>query len=86
MRQFDGHIMAITFINGVRLFWEQHGDRGAPVVFVHGSWGDHHNWDAVVPAFARSFRVFTYDRRGHSQSERLPTQGTIEEDVAISRP
>ena len=28
------------------------------------------------------FRVFTYDRRGHSQSERLRTQGKIDEDVA----
>jgi pimeloyl-ACP methyl ester carboxylesterase len=74
--------MAITTINGVRLFWEQHGDAGVPLVLVHGSWGDHHNWDAVVSGLARAFRVFTYDRRGHSQSERLPTPGTIEEDVA----
>src|SRR5919204_4587551 len=74
--------MPTTLINGVHIFSEQRGDRGAPVVFVHGSWGDHHNWDAVVPDFARSFRVFTYDRRGHSQSERPPGQGSIEEDVA----
>jgi len=64
------------------LYWEQHGERGAPLVLVHGSWGDHHNWDAVVPALARSFRVFTYDRRGHSQSEGLAAQGHIDEDVA----
>ncbi len=74
--------MSSTALNGVRIYWERHGDSGAPLVFVHGSWGDHHNWDAVVPALARTFRVFTYDRRGHSQSERLPTQGSIEEDVA----
>src|SRR6478672_10126127 len=74
--------MPMTTINGVQIFWEEHGDAGAPLVLVHGSWGDHHNWDAVVPGLARSFRVFTYDRRGHSQSERLPTQGGIEEDVA----
>jgi pimeloyl-ACP methyl ester carboxylesterase len=74
--------MPTTLINKVHIFSEQRGDRGAPVVFVHGSWGDHHNWDAVVPDFARSFRVFTYDRRGHSQSERPPGQGSIEEDVA----
>src|SRR5690242_13931582 len=74
--------MAVSAINGVRLFWEQTGDSGLPLVLVHGSWGDHHNYDAVVPGLARSFRVFTYDRRGHSQSERLPTQGSIEEDVA----
>jgi pimeloyl-ACP methyl ester carboxylesterase len=54
--------MAITFINGIRLFWEQHGDRGAPVVFVHGSWGDHHNWDAVEQAASRaSLQLFATD-------------------------
>jgi pimeloyl-ACP methyl ester carboxylesterase len=74
--------MRITTINGVRLFSESRDDSGAPLVFVHGSWGDHHNWDAVVPGLARSCRVFTYDRRGHSQSERLSTQGSIEEGVA----
>jgi pimeloyl-ACP methyl ester carboxylesterase len=74
--------MPSTPINNLRIFWEQRGDSGAPLVLVHGSWGDHHNWDAVVPGLARTFRVFTYDRRGHSQSERLPTQGSIEEDVA----
>jgi pimeloyl-ACP methyl ester carboxylesterase len=73
--------MAITTINRVRIFWEQRGTQGPPLVLVHGSWGDHHNWDAVVPRLARTFRVFTYDRRGHSESERLSTQGRIEEDV-----
>ena len=74
--------MSFTTVNGVRLFWERHGEHGAPLVLVHGSWGDHHNWDAAVPGLARTFRVFTYDRRGHSQSERLLSQGRIEEDVA----
>lgn len=69
-------------INGVRLFWEQRGDHGPPLVLVHGSWGDHHNWDAVMPSLTRSFRVFVYDRRGHSQSERVSSQGSIEQDVA----
>ena len=73
--------MPISPVNGVQLFWEQTGELGAPLVLVHGSWGDHHNWDAVVPALSQSFRVLTYDRRGHSQSERLATQGSIEEDV-----
>jgi len=70
-----------SIINGIRIYSEWHG-AGAPVVLVHGSWGDHHNWDAVVPGLARTFRTLTYDRRGHSQSERLPIQGSIEEDVA----
>jgi pimeloyl-ACP methyl ester carboxylesterase len=74
--------MAITRINGVRLFWDLRGAAGDVLVLVHGSWGSHHNWDSVAPALARSFRVLTYDRRGHSQSERPEGQGSVEEDVA----
>ena len=74
--------MSITRINGVRLFWDLRGETGDLLVLVHGSWGNHHNWDSVVPALERTFRVLTYDRRGHSQSERPGGQGRIEEDVA----
>lgn len=52
------------------------------MVLVHGSWGDHQNWASVVPALSRSFRVLTYDRRGHSRSERPVGQGSVREDVA----
>jgi pimeloyl-ACP methyl ester carboxylesterase len=74
--------MSITRVNGVRLFWDLRGETGDLLVLVHGSWGNHHNWDSVVPGLARSFRVLTYDRRGHSQSERPGGQGHVEEDVA----
>jgi pimeloyl-ACP methyl ester carboxylesterase len=74
--------MSITRINGVRLSWDLRGETGDLLVLVHGSWGSHHNWDSVVPAFERSFRVLTYDRRGHSESERPGGQGRVEEDVA----
>jgi pimeloyl-ACP methyl ester carboxylesterase len=50
-------------------------------VLVHGSWGDHHNWDAVAPALSERFRVVTYDRRGHSRSPRPSTQGSQLEDA-----
>ena len=75
--------MPINSVNGVQLFLEQTGERGAPLVLVHGSWGDHHNWDAVVPALSKSFRVVTYDRRGHSRSERPSAPGSIEDDVVL---
>jgi pimeloyl-ACP methyl ester carboxylesterase len=35
-----------------------------------------------LPGLAQRFRITIYDRRGHSQSERRPTQGSIREDVA----
>ena len=67
--------------NGVDLYLETRGSAGPPVVLVHGSWGDHHNWDAVVPLLARRCRATTYDRRGHSQSERLAAQGSVHDDA-----
>jgi pimeloyl-ACP methyl ester carboxylesterase len=74
--------MPSTVVNGVTLYWELNGESGDPLVLVHGSWADHHGWDLIVPLLARSFRVLTYDRRGHSQSERPAGQGSIREDVA----
>jgi len=68
-------------VNGVNIYYELTGAKGDALVLVHGSWGDHHNWDMVVGQFAKSFRLLTYDRRGHSQSERLSGQGLVTEDV-----
>lgn len=73
--------MPAATINGINLYFEEAGS-GDPLVLVHGSWGDHHNWDAVAPALAKHYRVVTYDRRGHSRSERPAGQGTIAEDAA----
>ncbi len=73
--------MSISVINGIRFYSEWHGE-GAPVVLVHGSWGDHHNWDLVAPRIAETHTVVTYDRRGHSQSEGSTAQGSVHEDVA----
>jgi len=73
--------MASAQVNGVELFYELTGT-GAALVLVHGSWVDHRSWDAVVPGLSESFRVLRYDRRGHSESERLTGQGSIREDVA----
>ncbi len=56
-------------INGFEMYYERHGD-GEPVVLVHGSWTDHTSWAFVVDELARTHHVVTYDRRGHSRSER----------------
>jgi pimeloyl-ACP methyl ester carboxylesterase len=72
--------VAVTHVNGVELFFETSGV-GEPLVLVHGSWGDHHNWDPVVGPLSESFKVVVYDRRGHSQSERPPGQGSVYEDA-----
>lgn len=74
--------MTTITVNGVQLYFELAGRSGEPLVLVHGSWIDHHTWDAVVPLLSQSFQVLTYDRRGHSQSERPTTQGNVHEDAA----
>jgi pimeloyl-ACP methyl ester carboxylesterase len=80
--QVQPRYMPVANVNGVRLFYEVSGAGKVPLVFVHGSWGSHHSWDLVVPKLAESFRVLTYDRRGHSESARPPQQGSVREDVA----
>ncbi len=71
--------MADAEVNGVRIYYELHGD-GEPLVLVHGSWTDATGWGLVVPGLAESFRVLVYDRRGHSRSERPTGQGSADED------
>ena len=73
--------MPTAIVNGVSLYWELTGNAGEPLILVHGSWDDHHGWDRIVPTLGRSFRVLTYDRRGHSRSERRGGQGSVHEDV-----
>lgn len=69
--------------NDVELYYEMTG-RGDPLVLVHGSWSDHHNWGAVAPGLAQSFLVVAYDRRGHGRSERAgeATRRDHEDDLA----
>lgn len=74
--------MPMPRVNGVQLFCELNGSGDIPLVFVHGSWASHNDWNRVVPRLADSFRVLTYDRRGHSHSERPDGRGSVHEDVA----
>jgi pimeloyl-ACP methyl ester carboxylesterase len=52
------------------------------MALVHGSWTDARTWDHVLPFLSGGFRVLTYDRRGHSRSERPATPGSLREDAA----
>lgn len=68
-------------VNGIGLQWELDGRGGPPVVLVHGAWVDRHNWDALVPYLRESYRVLTFDRRGHGDSDRPTGQGRMRDDV-----
>jgi pimeloyl-ACP methyl ester carboxylesterase len=71
--------MPIITANGVDLYHEIAGD-GPLLVLVHGSWSDHTSWQLTMPMLAEEFRVLSYDRRGHSRSERPPGPRTRRQD------
>jgi pimeloyl-ACP methyl ester carboxylesterase len=76
--------MPLIEINGNAINYEESGE-GPPLVLVHGSWDGGHCWDALRPELDSSHRVVSYDRRGHSGSERPAaawTRRDNEDDLA----
>lgn len=62
--------MAFVEVNGVRLWYEDGGGDGPPVVLVHGAAGSSENWFQQLPAFKDAgYRWITYDLRGAGKSE-----------------
>jgi pimeloyl-ACP methyl ester carboxylesterase len=63
--------MPAIHLNGIDLHHEVQGD-GPPLVIIHGGWTDHTVWSTVAGLLADEFRVVSYDRRGHSRTQRPP--------------
>jgi len=57
-------------INDATMYYQEHGETtGVPIVLIHGSTIDSHtDWDAVIPALAKEYKVFAPDCRGHGRS------------------
>ena len=60
--------MPTVTAGSAELYYELTGSTGDPVVLVHGSWVDHHTFDALVPPLSQYLQLLTYDRRGHGRS------------------
>jgi pimeloyl-ACP methyl ester carboxylesterase len=69
--------MASIAVNDVKLAYDEVGT-GSVVVWVHGSWTNRHGADRLAARLADRYRVITYDRRGHSESERPPGHPTVD--------
>lgn len=61
--------MPEAHVNGVRLYYEEHGE-GTPIVCIHGAGSSALMWGKAVGELARLGRVIAYDRRGCARSER----------------
>jgi 3-oxoadipate enol-lactonase len=55
--------------DNVNLYYEIHGT-GQPLVFIHGLGSSTRDWESQVPEFSRSYKVITFDLRGHGQSDK----------------
>lgn len=68
--------------NGLRLRLWQLGERGRPLVLLHGftstAW---RTWKEVAPRLATRYRTYWYDLRGHGESDK-PTAGYTLSDYA----
>ncbi len=62
-------------INDASIYYQEYGPspslrmKGTPIVLIHGSTVDSHtDWDALIPALAKEYKVFAPDSRGHGRS------------------
>jgi pimeloyl-ACP methyl ester carboxylesterase len=77
--------MAYAEVDRARLWYEDGGGGGVPVVLVHGAAGHSACWEHQLPAFrAAGLRVITYDLRGFGKSEAetgFDAHGSIASDL-----
>src|SRR5262245_11834925 len=61
--------MPFASINRQKIYFEDSGDAGLPVILGHGFLMDHEMFAPQVAALAPEFRVITWDERGFGQTE-----------------
>jgi 3-oxoadipate enol-lactonase len=61
--------MAYASINGQRIYYEDSGGDGQPVILAHGFLMDHEMFAAQVEALGDRYRVITWDERGFGLTE-----------------
>ena len=67
--------MPYASVNNIKLYYEVHGT-GPPLIFTHGSGGNHLSWWQQIPYFAQFYTCVTYDHRSFGKSEdETPPQG-----------
>lgn len=62
-------VIMIQEINGFNMYVEVDG-KGPNLVMIHGNGEDHHSFDVLKAALRHSYRIWTYDARGHGLSDK----------------
>ena len=55
--------------DGIKLYYEQHGTTGSPLVLAYGIGGNTEMWDVNVAALAAAHRLILWEPRGHARSD-----------------
>src|SRR5262249_45469214 len=55
--------------DGFKLYYEEHGTTGSPLVLAYGIGGNTEMWDVNVAALAAKHRLILWEPRGHARSD-----------------
>ena len=55
--------------DGIKLYYEEHGRTGTPLVLAYGIGGNTDMWDVNVAALAAAHRLMLWEPRGHARSD-----------------
>jgi len=68
--------------NGCNLHYWLTGPKSKPLlVFTHGAWINHHEFETQIPAFCEQYRILLWDVRGHGLSRPAKPFFTVKEAV-----
>ena len=69
-------------VNGLRMYYELHGDGGTPLVLIHGGGSTiGTNFGRVLPLLARSRRVIAVEVQSHGHTRDVDRPFTFEQDA-----
>jgi 3-oxoadipate enol-lactonase len=69
--------MTVVELPGLRMYVEQHGDHGTPIVLLHGLGSSADDWSPIVHRLAEHHRLILPEVRGHARTERPPGPYTV---------
>jgi pimeloyl-ACP methyl ester carboxylesterase len=55
--------------DGFKLYYEEHGNTGSPLVLAYGIGGNTEMWDVNVAALSAKHRLILWEPRGHARSD-----------------
>lgn len=69
-------IPKMVHVNGIEMHYEVYG-KGEPLLLLHGWTQSLQFWSDFIPAYAKHFRVYAIDLRGHGRTSSLTDDFTI---------